>query len=551
MLKADILVLNYEGEDLLKRFLPSVVEAAKNSRYDCRVIVLDNQSTDGSEGFVKSAFNEVAFIKAKENKVYCSFNEAVKGLDSDIVILLNNDMRLERNFVDPLIKPFLSAEDVFFVATEGDRSVVTRKWGIISADISYRRISDSRKTSGYTFSAGVGAFDRKKFLELGGYDELYLPGIYEDVDLCFRGWKRGWKGIYAPESRKYHVGGASFKERFREKQISKMVFRNSILFTLKNVTDPLMLAQALSLTSLRTFIYLLTGRWHMVHGFFMAVGKSGEALERRKYVRRDFRLTDVQVIKTVNGDILRTPRTPKAHVIRWAKCAISNLGDAEDVVINIAMALLFPFGMLLFPLEYLLIRELLRCRSVLDLGCGRHSMVGILPKERYRTVGVELFEPYLEQAVKSARHFEYIRADMRKIEFKDKSFDAVVLLDVLEHLKKEEGLALLEKARRWARKKVIINTPNGYYEQAAYDGNDLQEHISGWEVGEFRVRGFSVKGLRGFNFTHIILKRLSLPSALKEFCVRIFNIFNFFVYFFPAAAHQLFCVKDMKNETGE
>jgi SAM-dependent methyltransferase len=86
---------------------------------------------------------------------------------------------------------------------------------------------------------------------------------------------------------------------------------------------------------------------------------------------------------------------------------------------------------LMFPVQYLVLRELIGCESVLDLGCGRHSMVPILPR-RIRTVGVEFFKPHLEEAMAKGRHQDYIHADITKVDFENKSFDAVVLLDVIE-----------------------------------------------------------------------------------------------------------------------
>ena len=543
-MKIDMIVLNYEGERLLREFLPSVIDAAENSQHDCHVIVLDNQSTDGSETFVKENFPDAEFIKAKENKVYSSFNEIVGLLDSDIVILLNNDMKLEKGFVDPIVAPFLEKEDIFFVATHGDRSIVNDKWGIFSADIAYPESKEANEHTGYTFSAGVGAFDRKKFVELEGYDEIYLPGRYEDVDLCFRGWKRGWKGLYAPESKKVHVGAASFKEHFKEREIAKLVFRNSILFTLKNVTDPILIVKALGLTILRTLYYLLTGKWHMVQGFFTAICRAKEAMRKRPKAWDRGLLKDKEIVRKINGNILDRPTTFKGKVINSIKNSIVNLDKSNNSVKSkIFLNFLFPVGMLFFPLEYVLIRELIGCKKILDLGCGSHSMVGILPKEHFHTVGIELFDLYLDKAIESGRHSEYIRADMREVSFGENSFDAVVLLDVIEHLKKEEGLALLEKAEKWAYKKMIVNTPNGFFEQSAYDENDLQEHLSGWEINEFKGWGFSINGLRGFNWMHVLLERSKLSGRVKEIFDRTINIFNFIVYFFPQKAHQLFCVK--------
>lgn len=101
---------------------------------------------------------------------------------------------------------------------------------------------------------------------------------------------------------------------------------------------------------------------------------------------------------------------------------------------------------------YRLKEELSECNTVLDLGCGKNSPI------RYCnipfSIGVELFEPYLQESKKKNIHTQHIKGDIRHIEFKPKPFDAVIALDVLEHLSKEEGYELIRKMERWARKKL-------------------------------------------------------------------------------------------------
>ena len=230
-----LIVLHYDRRDLLERFLPSVVAAASRSGFPCKVTVLDNQSRDDSVAYVKKNFGDVEVYVARENRVLCSFNEYVAACEEDVVILLNNDMELDPGFVDPLIEPFLKDPDVFFVSTSEDRSIASFKGGLLAAAIQYPGYETLNRSMGFTLSAGVAAFDRKKYLELGGYDDLYLPGRYEDVDLCYRGWKRGWKGIYQPASKKIHLGGASFEKTFTDHATQAMVFRNAILFMAKNI----------------------------------------------------------------------------------------------------------------------------------------------------------------------------------------------------------------------------------------------------------------------------------------------------------------------------
>jgi len=192
----------------------------------------------------------------------------------------------------------------------------------------------------------------------------------------------------------------------------------------------------------------------------------------------------------------------------------------------------------------LLKKELSGFASVLDLGCGFNSLLQYCNK--LFSVGVESFEPYLEKSKEKKIHNEYIKADIRKIDFGKKSFDAIIALEVIEHLTKEEGYELIRKMEKWARKKIIISTPNGYIWQNGYDNNPLQEHKSGWSVEELEKLGFRVKGISGW-------KKLrgykgSIRYEPNFFWKIISDLTRLIVYYCPKLAFQLFCVKEIDEK---
>lgn len=210
---------------------------------------------------------------------------------------------------------------------------------------------------------------------------------------------------------------------------------------------------------------------------------------------------------------------------------------------------------LIWPLQYLLLRDLMDCGNVVDLGCGRHSMVPIIPKSIH-TTGVELFREHFEEAERSGRHNRYIHADVTQVEFEDKSFDAVVLLDVLEHLDKEAGERMLAKMERWARRKVIIFTPNGFVHQEEFANNPLMAHKSGWTAPELRERGYRVRGVRGFKqfkSDHVHIHEHDddhVHGETRETWVdRLTDLTQLWTYHFPENAFQLYAVKELNKTT--
>ena len=116
------------------------------------------------------------------------------------------------------------------------------------------------------------------------------------------------------------------------------------------------------------------------------------------------------------------------------------------------------------------------CDSVLDLGCGPSSPVQYCIHLK-RTVGVEVFTDYLELAKINKTHTEYLSANIFDLNFPENSFDAVVLIEVIEHMEKTDANRALALSEKWAKKKVILTTPNGFFKMDdAVDGNKFQKH---------------------------------------------------------------------------
>jgi len=188
-------------------------------------------------------------------------------------------------------------------------------------------------------------------------------------------------------------------------------------------------------------------------------------------------------------------------------------------------------------------KELRNCHSILELGCGRSSPLKYLRAGHYK-VGIDLYDPYLIESKKAKIHDRYIKANILKVNFKNNSFDAVVLLDVIEHLTKEEGTSMIKKMERWAKKRIVIFTPNGFITQEEYDKNKLQLHKSGWNANEFKNRGFRVYGINGWKFLRGFRARIRFyPKILWEI---ISNLTQIFTYKHPESAFQLFCTKEKK-----
>ena len=140
-------------------------------------------------------------------------------------------------------------------------------------------------------------------------------------------------------------------------------------------------------------------------------------------------------------------------------------------------------------------------------------------------------------------HSQYVLCDVRNLPFKDKSFDIVLCLEVLEHLGREEGKELLKKMEVIARKQVVLSTPVGNYKQESYDGNPHQEHKYTWSPKEMKARGYKVSGVGLRNIGGKAGIQSPLPSPLRLLVNIIWVLAGPVVYFLPGLAGDMVCTK--------
>lgn len=189
--------------------------------------------------------------------------------------------------------------------------------------------------------------------------------------------------------------------------------------------------------------------------------------------------------------------------------------------------------------------ELLGMRSILDVGCGARSPLADLKKTFY-SVGVDIFEPSIKQSRKAKLHDEYILGDVMKLKtlLKQRKFDAVVALDIVEHLEKKDGWKLLSEMEKVARKKIIILTPYGFTQQHPYEKNPYQIHKSGWYPKELEELGYKVYGMRGLRFIRGECATIKYKPWFFWGAISVFS--QFITFFLPSLSYQLIAVKEVK-----
>ncbi len=245
---ASIVIPNWNGRDLLAKYLPSVVAAASIDQRN-EIIVVDDGSTDGSADYVREHFPNVRLIALNSNLGFGGgSNLGFREARNDIVVLLNSDMRVAPDFLPPLLSAFTDPGvfsvscQIFFSDPNKHREetgLTQGRWS--DGALRVRHVADPTIDEPFPCFYGGGgscAFDRRKFLELGGFTHLLRPFYLEDTDIGFAAWKRGWKVLYQPASHVWHEHRGTIGRKFSKSYIDSIVSKNFLLFAWKNIHEP-------------------------------------------------------------------------------------------------------------------------------------------------------------------------------------------------------------------------------------------------------------------------------------------------------------------------
>ncbi|SFU20862.1 Glycosyltransferase, GT2 family [Algoriphagus locisalis] len=236
-----VVLPNYNGKELLDRYLPFTFQALENSKCKYEIILVDDASQDDSVTFTQENHPTITIIQNAQNKGFSfSCNQGIMAAKHDLVLLINSDIKLAPDYLEKLL-PYFRDSSTFGVMGKildksGDHVEVAAKiprfngYKLKSDKQVYPTTSLAEKIP-TTFLSGANCLlDRKKLLELEGFDEIYSPFYAEDLDLSIRAWKLGWNSYYEHEATCFHLGSHTTKNYFQKAKIKEIYFRNRMLF---------------------------------------------------------------------------------------------------------------------------------------------------------------------------------------------------------------------------------------------------------------------------------------------------------------------------------
>lgn len=248
-MKTAIVILNWNGQKLLEKFLPSIVNFSSD---EATIYVADNASTDTSIAYIKEIFPAIVIVENTTNGGYAKgYNDALHSIEADIYCLLNSDVEVTKNWLQPIIKVFQKENNTAIIQPKILDFKNKTKFEYAGAAGGFvdlfgypycrgRVFNDLEIDNGQFddikeifWASGACLFIRSKvYHQLHGFDEDYFAH-QEEIDLCWRTQNIGYAVKYVGTSTVFHVGGATLQETSPQKTF--LNFRNSLLNIVKNV----------------------------------------------------------------------------------------------------------------------------------------------------------------------------------------------------------------------------------------------------------------------------------------------------------------------------
>ncbi len=311
-IKIAIVILNWNGEKFLKKFLPSVVKYSEGENNE--IIVADNGSTDNSVSFLKGNYPNVRLILFNKNYGFTGgYNKALEQIDAKYFVLLNSDVEVTENWIEPIVSmmdkdttiaaampKIISYEKQCSFEYAGASGGFIDKYGYPFCrgriiDTTEEDVGQYDSIEDVFWASGAAMFVRANlYKKVGGLDNDFFAHM-EEIDLCWRLKNMGHRVVVNPKSVVYHVGGGTLPNNSPRKIYFN--YRNNLFLLLKNLPSnkiiPIIFSR-LVLDGLSGFVYLASFKFN----FFFAVLKAHFSFYTN--IVKTLKKRDKQIVKDQN-----------------------------------------------------------------------------------------------------------------------------------------------------------------------------------------------------------------------------------------------------------
>lgn len=317
MKKVAVVILNWNGAEMLEEYLPSVVNSMPEY---AEIIIADNASSDSSVDFIKNTYPDLKIITNKTNGGFAKgYNDALKELNHEYLVLLNSDIKTPEKWVEPVIEFMESNPDIGAAMPKilqlkkkthfeyaGAAGGYIDKWGFPfcrgrifeELEEDHGQYNDNKEIF---WATGACMFVRNEiYKDLGGLDEFFFAHM-EEIDLCWRIKRNGYKIYAIGNSHVYHLGGGTLKKVNPKKTF--LNFRNNLLMLIKNHPSKgfiLLIIQKLILDGIASIKFLFEGKpnhaFSVLKAHFSVYANLNKFLKIRKELKAKFLIDEVSQI---------------------------------------------------------------------------------------------------------------------------------------------------------------------------------------------------------------------------------------------------------------
>ena len=287
----DIVITTYKGRELLKKNLPRVIKLSPTVKKI--IVIIDDGGKDDTKKFLQEKYPQIKVLSNKKNIGFVkSTNKAVASSKADFVILFNNDVYPTNDYLKSSLEYFKN-KDVFAVTFNEQHSAPPQvSWQ--KGKFHFTRTKDKSQPRYSAWPSGGTSIIRKSIWEkLGGFNEIYSPGYWEDIDIGWRAWKSGYRIVFDPQAKVVHHHQSTF-DLLDKKYVQTLKERNELLFTWLNISDT-----SLSFSHMMSMIL-----YSSLHpGYFKVIFKALFRLpqaNKHLYNSKNQKRTDKEVLALVN-----------------------------------------------------------------------------------------------------------------------------------------------------------------------------------------------------------------------------------------------------------
>lgn len=300
-----VVIPTWNGAGLLAANLPPLRRALNDWGGKWEIIIVDDAGQDDTARVVAECCPEARLLRNETNSGFsrtCNAGFAVSSYP--LLLCLNNDVLVTDGFIGPMIGHFedssvFAVTPNIIVEHEGrNQGIVRGLYGKGNLKGSFASADESSGVRENLYAIGACVtYDREKLRQLGGYGaDLYTPYLFEDVDLSYRAWKRGWKSLYEPRGTVFHQSSATINRQGKRKKRT-IYFCNRFVFHWANLTDRDFLLKNIFFTFLHLMFCWMWLDLVYYRAFSMAVGRMGAIIQARTENRRHLAMGDGEILK--------------------------------------------------------------------------------------------------------------------------------------------------------------------------------------------------------------------------------------------------------------